>query len=176
MAARVFERGRWITLPGQLTTSARRFETEGAHRRYTLMALIMGLHAAGADEYFARATGAYATQDTTGRLRLGPHLALVRRVLLDAGWRRACTILFRAGRYSRQNSWQLFYWWDVLLRPLLGPGRYPLLRFHDAIIRPLTDNRVFDALGAVLIALWFLVLLPVGCAVLEPRDPSLRSG
>ena len=167
IAASVFERGRWITLPGQLTTSARRFETEGAHRRYTLMALIMGLHAAGADEYFAGAKEVYATQDAAGRLKVGAHLALVWRVLREAGWRRACQILFRAGRYSRQNSWQLFYWLDVLLRPLLGPGRYPLLRFHDLIARPLTNNRLFDALGMVLISIWFLLVLPLGYALLD---------
>lgn len=167
LAAKVFEHGRWLTLPGALTTSARRFETEGAHRRYTLMALIMGLHAAGADEYFARAKEVYATQDATRRLNIGAQLTLVRRVLHEVGWRRACVILFRAGRYSRQNSWQLFYWWDVLLRPLLGAGKYPVLRFHDLIIRPLTDNRVFDALTAMLIAIWFLLVLPVAYALAD---------
>jgi rSAM/selenodomain-associated transferase 2 len=165
IAAKVFASGQWLTLPGRLTTSARRFETEGPRRRYTLMALIMGLHAAGADEYFARAREVYATQDTTGRLRLGPHLALVRRVLLDAGVRRACGILFRAGRYSRQNAWQMFYWCDVALRR----PRRPFLRFHDTFVQPLTNNVVFDALGAVLIALWFLLVLPVACVVLDRR-------
>jgi rSAM/selenodomain-associated transferase 2 len=165
IAAKIFANGRWLTLPGRLTTSARRFELEGPRRRYTRMALIMGLHAAGADEYFARARAVYATQDATGRLRLGPHLALVRRVLREAGWRRACQILFRAGRYTRQNAWQLFYWCDVALRR----PRRPFLRFHDAFVHPLTNNVVFDALAAVLIALWFLVLLPLGCAVFDSR-------
>jgi len=167
IAAKVFESGRWLSLPGHLTTSARRFETEGAHRRYTLMALIMGLHAAGADEYFARAKEVYATQDATGRLRLGVQLALVRQVLRVAGWRRACAILFRAGRYTRQNSWQLFYWWDVLLRARLGPGKYPALRFHDRFVWPLTNNRVFDALGGILIAIWFLLALPLAYALID---------
>jgi len=166
IAAKIFSSAQWLTLPGRLTTSARRFELEGPRRRYTLMSLIMGLHAAGADEYFVRARAVYATQDATGRLRLGPHLALVRRVLREAGLRRACGILFRAGRYTRQNGWQLFFWCDVALRR----PRRPLLRFHDTFVQPLTNNAVFDALGAVLIALWFLVLLPLGCALVERRS------
>jgi rSAM/selenodomain-associated transferase 2 len=172
IAAKVFATGRWVTLPGPLTTSARRFETEGARRRYTLMSLIMGLHAAGADEYFARAREVYAAQDTTGTLRLGPHLALVRRVLREAGWRRACAILLRAGRYTRQNGWQPFFWCDVALRL---SGR-PFLRFYDRIVRPLTSNVVFDALVTVLITVWFLVLLPIACAVLDPVSSRAQRG
>ena len=41
---------RWVTLPGQLTTSARRFETEGFAARYFTMALIMAAWASDADE------------------------------------------------------------------------------------------------------------------------------
>lgn len=165
LAARIFERGRWILLPGELTTSARRFETEGAYRRYTLMALIMGLHAAGADEYFRHARRVYATQAETGRLMLGPQLALLRRVLREAGLRRALQIVWRASRYARQNAWQAFFWCDVAL----GRERRPLLRFHDRVLGPVTNNVLFDALAFVLMSAWFLVLLPLGCAVLERR-------
>jgi rSAM/selenodomain-associated transferase 2 len=166
IAAKIFDTGRFVVLPGRLTTSARRFETEGTTRRYTLMALIMGLNAAGADEVLARWPAPYATQDATGRLRLGPHLAYVRRALRAAGWRRALQIVWRAGRYTRQNAWQLFFRGDVAL----GRERRPLLRFHDRLVRPVTDNVVFDALAAMAIALWFLLLLPLGCAVFEPRS------
>jgi len=166
IAAKVFASGRWLTLPGVLTTSARRFETEGPRRRYTLMSLIMGLHAAGADEYFARAREVYAAHDASGALRLGPHLALVRRVLREAGWRRACEIVLRAGRYTRQNSWQPFFWCDVALRL----GNRPWLRWHDRLFAPLTNNVVCDAITAALIALWFLLLLPVAAVIADPRD------
>jgi rSAM/selenodomain-associated transferase 2 len=166
LAAKVFARGAWIVLPGRLTTSARRFEAEGAYRRYTLMSLIMGLHAAGTDEYFAQARSVYAAQAETGRLRLGPHLALLRRVLREAGPRRALQILWRAGRYARRNAWQMFFWCDVALRL----ERRPFLRFHDRAFGPLTNNVAFDALATMLMAAWFLVLLPLGCALLERRS------
>jgi rSAM/selenodomain-associated transferase 2 len=163
IAARIFERGRFVVLPGRLTTSARRFEAEGAGRRYTLMALIMGLHAAGADDALAAWPSLYGTQDAVGRLRLGPHLAHTRRVLRAAGWKRATQIVWRAGRYTRQNAWQLFFFADVAL----GRERRPLLRFYDRFVRPVTDNVVFDALGALAIAFWFLLALPVACRIAD---------
>lgn len=166
LAARIFEAGRFILLPGRLTTSARRFETEGERRRYTLMALIMGLHAAGADEFFARADELYATQDRARALKLGPPLALARRVLAGAGARRACAIVYRAGRYTRQNAWQPFFWCDVMLRR----EHRPWLRFHDRFVRPALDNAVCDAITAALIALWFLLLLPLGALIADRAD------
>jgi len=169
IATRISGSGRWLLLPGTLLTSARRFETEGACRRYTVMALIMGLHAAGADAFFERASEVYASQGETARLRVGAHLALTRRVLRAAGWRGAPGILYRAGRYTRQNSWQPFFWCDVALRTRLEPGRNPFLAFHDRVIRPLADNRLFDTLAMLAITIWFLGVLPLAYAVLDRR-------
>lgn len=169
LAEKIFADGRWLMLPGVLTTSARRFEAEGARRRYTVMALIMGLHAAGAEEFFARATAVYAAQHATGRLDIGAHLALLRSVLVQAGWKRGLAILWRASRYTRQNSWQMFFWWDVLLRRRLGPERYAFTSFHDRWLWPLTNNVVFDAIAFVLVPLWFLLALPLAYAVVDRR-------
>ena len=167
LAAKIFAGGHWILFDAPLITSARRFETEGAHRRYTLMGLIMGLHAAGADEWFARAPQVYAQQDQTGPLDMGAWLALTWRVLIDAGPRRALQILHGAGRYTRTNSWQMFFWMDVALRPVLGPARYPLTRFHDAVFVRITGNAAGDALATLLISVWFLLVLPPAYAVAD---------
>ena len=165
LAERISLTGHWQLLPGLLLTSARRFETEGALRRYTVMSLIMGMHAAGADQFFARAREVYASQDETAPLRVGAHLALARRVLAEAGWRGALRILFRTGRYTRQNSWQAFFWCDVALRR----ASRPFLRFHDRVFRPLTDNALFDAITALGVAVWFLAVLPLAYAVADAR-------
>jgi rSAM/selenodomain-associated transferase 2 len=163
IALKVFERGRFVLLPGRLTTSARRFEAEGARRRYTLMSLIMGMYAAGAREYFRGAPSVYKTQDATGRLRLGPHLHHLREVLLGVGRERALQILWRAGQYARQNAWQLFFWWDVRFDK---PAR-PWLTFYERWVRGATDNVVFDALATFGIAVWFLLVLPLAYAVID---------
>lgn len=167
LAARIFESGAWVTLPGRLLTSPRRFESEGHYRRYTLMAIIMGMYVAGVDEFFRRAPRVYATQAEAHRLRLGRYLGLVWRILVEAGWRGAAGILYRAGGFARRNSWQLFFWCDVLLRPALGKGRYPFLWVHDRLLRPLIDHRVADAATGALVGLWFLVLLPPAYWVLD---------
>jgi rSAM/selenodomain-associated transferase 2 len=169
LAARVFETGRWICLPGWLQTSARRFEAEGHYRRFTLMAIIMGMHASRADEFFRRAPKLYAAQGETGLLRLGPYLALVREVLIDAGWAGALGIVYRVGRYVRSHSWQIFFWLDVWLRPRLGPGRYPFLRFHDRVFRPFSDHALGNAITGIGVSVWFLVVLPLACAWLDRR-------
>jgi rSAM/selenodomain-associated transferase 2 len=169
LAARIRDTGLWICLPGRLLTSARRFEAEGHYRRYTLMSIIMGMHAAGVEEFFEQAPKVYAVQAETRRLRMTPYLALVRKILFAAGWRRALQIEMAVARFARSNAWQLFFWWDVLLRPLLGPGRYPMLWVHDKAVRPLINNRVVDGLTAILLSLWFLGVLPLAYALLEWR-------
>ncbi|HUS23462.1 MAG TPA: TIGR04283 family arsenosugar biosynthesis glycosyltransferase [Candidatus Binatia bacterium] len=165
-AARIVAHGRWVLLPGRLLTSARRFETEGHYRRYTLMSLIMGMHAAGADEFFAHASRLYASQAETGRLRLSVALGLLRETLAGMGWRRALRTIWRAGRYARQNAWQPFFFCDVALRPLIGP-RDPFLAFHDGVFARVTDNVVFDALAALLLAVWFLGVLPLAFTLVD---------
>jgi rSAM/selenodomain-associated transferase 2 len=171
MAARIFAAGRWIVLPGELQTSARRFEREGTYRRYTLMAVMMGMHAAGLDEFFQRAPAVYAAQAEATRLSPGPYLSLVRRLMREAGWRGAARIAVRVGGYVRRQSWQPFLWLDVAAaRPLLGASRSPFLRLHDRVVEPLIDHRAADVFTAACVTLWFLVLLPAGYTVVDRRS------
>jgi glycosyltransferase involved in cell wall biosynthesis len=172
IAARIFATGSWILLPGRLLTSARRFETEGPLRRYTLMALIMAMHAAGAEDFFARAPGVYATHDRGGRLRLGPYLGALRRTLVAAGPRGALRILYRGGRYANRNAWQMFFARDV--RREREPP-YPALEFYDRRLAPLMHNAVFDSVATLLAAVTFLLVLPLLAAVTERAQPGLRS-
>jgi hypothetical protein len=134
IAARIRRCGRWLTLPGRLHTSARRFETEGFHRRYLLMGLIMTMHSLGCEEFFAQAPGVYRVQRETGRVQLSPYCRLLRSLARHHwGLRTTGAILLRLGGYLRANLWQLFFFGDVLLNPWLGPGRSPLLGLHDRL-------------------------------------------
>jgi hypothetical protein len=169
LAAKVFEQGRWVTFSDPLTTSARRFEREGEHRRYALMALIMGMHAADAREWFEAAPQVYAQQSRAAKLDLLAYLALTWHVLIAAGPARAARILWRAGSFTRQNFWQPFYWLDTALRL----ERRPFLRAYDWI--PAFAGKTWvgagmtaigNALATLVIAAWYLLVLPVGCAVL----------
>lgn len=157
LAARIHARGRWITLPGDIHTSARRFEVEGPHARYTLMALIMGLYSIGLWRFFERAPGLYRSQADTvrnGRLQLTPFLRLTRELLAAMPVRERLRTWLRVGRYVRGNAWQVFFFFDVLARPLLGPGRYPMLRLHDRLLAPLIHHRLMDLPVTAAVYLW----------------------
>jgi hypothetical protein len=160
IAEHIRSQGRWITLPGELATSARRFETEGFHRRYLLMGMMMGLYSIGEQTFFARAPEVYRVQEETGRLRLWPFFGLLwSMVRREWGVVGTLRVFYRLGRYLRRNSWQLFFFLDVWLRPLLGPGRYPLLTFHDRAIAPCIDLRLLDGLLGLLCFGWYMVVL-----------------
>ena len=160
IAEKIRSQGRLFTLPGHLNTSARRFEAEGFHRRYILMSMMMGLYSIGAEEFFARAPEVYRVQQDTGTLSLSPYFGLIRRMMYDDwGLWGSIRVFYRLGRYIRQNSWQMFFFLDVWLRPLLGPGRYPFLSFHDRVFGPCTSFKVFNALTGVICLVWFMGVL-----------------
>lgn len=152
--------GRWLTLPGHLATSARRFESEGFHRRYLLMGIMMGLHSIGEQAFFSRAPGIYRVQEATGALLLSPFFGLLWRMIRrDWGLAGTVRVFYRLGRYLRQNAWQLFFFLDVWLRPLLGADRYPLLALHDRFVAPCLDFRLCNGLAGLFCFLWYMGIL-----------------
>ncbi len=176
IAEKIRSLGKWITLPGYLKTSARRFEAEGFHRRYILMSMMMGLHSVGAEEFFARAPGVYQLQQETGKLYLSPVFGLVwRMVCYDWGFFGSIRVFYLLGRYIRQNSWQMFFFLDVLLRPLLGKGHYPFLLFHDRVFGPCTDFKLCDAIVGVICFIWFLGILAPFFWLIDCREQKYRS-
>ncbi len=159
LAEKIRAVGKWITLPGRLLTSARRFETEGVHRRYILMSIIMGLHSTGVDQFFSRARKIYQAQARTGPLKLTPFFKISWEMMRkDFGFWPSVVFWYRIGRYVRQNSWQMFYFLDILTHRD-AVDQYPFLRFHDRYFGPLTNFRICDALTAVVCFSWFLLVL-----------------
>ncbi|MBM9537870.1 TIGR04283 family arsenosugar biosynthesis glycosyltransferase [Desulfobulbus alkaliphilus] len=160
LVSRIRTQGTLMTLPGLLGTSARRFETEGFHRRYILMSIIMGMDSIGEESFFAKAPGVYRVQQETGKLLLSPFFSLLWD-MLRRNWGLPGSIrkMYRLGRYTRAHAWQLFFLADVCLRPLLGTGRYPLLALHDRIFAPCTNFRICNALAGLLCMLWFMGVL-----------------
>lgn len=174
LAEKIRAQGRWLTLPGHLRTSARRFEAEGFHRRYILMSIMMGLHSIGEADFFRQAPGVYRTQQETGRLLLAPFFALLWRMVLEQwGFMGTLRTFYRLGRYIRQNSWQLFFFCDVCLRSQPGQGRYPLLRFHDRFFGPCTDFAVCNALVGAVSFIWFMGVLAAYFSMSDYRQVHL---
>ena len=171
VAADIRRQGRWVLLPGKMRTSARRFEAAGFHRLYILMSIMQAMYWTGAREFFDRAPGIYRQQQEVGRLLLTPFFREITLMFReDYGVAGTLRLLVRVGRFVRSHSWQMFYFADIWLRPITGPGRYPFLRFHDAVFWKITNFRVFDGLAAILTVGWFLcVLFPV-YTILDRRE------
>lgn len=152
MAMRIREQGRWLLLPGQLATSARRFEVEGPRKRYWLMALIMAAYAINLAPFFERAPALYRSQADIDPILLTPVFRLLRRLLREMGPRQALACWLRLGRCALGESWQAFFLLDVLLAPAIG-ARRPATRCHDRLIAPLIHHRLGAVVAAVLVSL-----------------------
>lgn len=160
LAEKIRIQGRWMTLPGSLQTSARRFEAEGFHRRYLLMSMMMGLYNIGELAFFTRAPEVYRVQQETGKLLLSPFFSLIWHLIRhDWGLAGSIRIFYRLGSFIRRNFWQFFFFFDVCLRPLLGADRYPFLNFYDQCIASYTNFKIVNAFTGLLCFVWFMGIL-----------------
>jgi len=150
----------WQLIPAELSTSARRFETEGLKARQTLNALLLDFIAIGWDDFFAAAPAVYRQQGANRRLDLRPWWDLIEALLRGLPWRQRWAILWRTGRYVRANAWQLAFYLDArrhFARQLpAGQGANTALRFFDLLLKPLLANPAGTAAAALLTRGWFL--------------------
>ncbi|MGJ8668049.1 MAG: TIGR04283 family arsenosugar biosynthesis glycosyltransferase [Oceanococcus sp.] len=106
----IFKQGQWLLLPGELATSARRFEQEGRGARYFLMMIIMCAHTAGMESFFERARDLYPEQADTNSLKVSPFLELI----LQLGQEQANFWPCMAD-YTLDNAWQIAFVVDQYL-------------------------------------------------------------
>ncbi|MCP4992540.1 MAG: glycosyltransferase [Gammaproteobacteria bacterium] len=147
-------KGEWITLPDIIMTSARRLEQEGMLRRMILSALIMNFHAIGLHEFFLRAASVYRNQSDTGQLCMAPIFSLIRELNREAGVRISAGRWIATGCYVLGHMWQIFFWFDVVLQPLLNRRR-PMLWLYDHLLLPVYKLRLFCVISACFVWLWF---------------------
>ncbi len=163
LAAQVFRAGEWLLLPAEISSSARRFETEGLRQRQTLNALLCNFADIGWDNFFRSAQSVYRQQSRTRSLRLYPYFRLIRTLLDCLSWRERRRLWYRTGAFVRANAWQIAYYFDVkknFRRQLpAGAGSTPTLRFFERHLDPLIDHPAGRLTAAVLTWSWFHVLL-----------------
>jgi len=157
LAEQVRRTGTWITLPGELEASARRFENEGLGRRMILSALIMNFHSIGLNEFFDRAGSVYRNQDATGHLLMAPIFQLISDLNREAGPRISRQRWRATGRYVLSHAWQPFFYLDVMLGKALKTGSQPFLALHDHLFRPITNFPPFEYITAGLTWVWFRI-------------------
>jgi rSAM/selenodomain-associated transferase 2 len=155
LASQIYQLGVWITLPGTLTTSARRFKDEGLGRRMILNALIMAFHHTGFEVFFARAATVYRQQDSSSQLKMTPFFKLINTMHRELDIKAEIAHWRRIGAYVREAAWQLFFLLDLIVAKRFNWQKKPFLSFHDRVFRPLTNFLPFDLFTALLTWTWF---------------------
>jgi len=158
-AERVRAQGRWVLLPVELTTSARRFETEGLAVRHVLNMILMTLAAVGRGDFIRDMPGIYAAQSMTGRLLLFPFLDRIRLLIIGLPFQARKAFWFSVGRYVAMNAWQIPFFLDMRRNYRnnvpLGQGVTPCLDFFDRHGETFFRSRSVAVLAAGLTFLLF---------------------
>ncbi len=157
LAETIRKEGQWITLPGVLSTSARRFEEEGLGRRMILSALIMNFHHIGFIEFFDKASTIYRNQDHTGPLDMTPLFQLIQDLNHAAGGAISKRRWLATGGYVLGNAWQLFFFLDVFVGHYLRTKRRPFLSFYDRYLAGAARSRILAYPATGLTWLWFQI-------------------
>jgi len=158
----VEEHAAWALLPVTISTSARRFETEGLCERQVINAIIANAVHLSWEELFPTLPGLYRCSSESGRLLLFPLLEGIRSLIAshDPGWRRSFWL--GTGRYVAGNIWQLFFWLDVRAafrrgKPICSPGRWS--RRYSRYIEKLAASSPMAAITSLAVLIWFRTLL-----------------
>ncbi len=163
LANKIFDQGRWVTLPGKVGTSARRFEAEGLKQRQTLNALLCNFERIGLHSFFDAAKAAYRQQGQADTLDLGPFLRIIHRLSFAEGPRQALRYWLDTGSYVAENAWQLAFQRDCQRNQRAacapGAGQHNALKFYDLSIGPLINSLPARVTTALLTLLWFYGLL-----------------
>ena len=166
LAEAVRSKGQWVLLPGEITTSARRFQLEGLKARQTLNALMMNFLVIGWLDFFKKAPQVYRSQDRTNRLQLQPFFSLVSDLLKPLPLKQRCDLWLATGRYVRGQAWQIGWFFDCKNAFKSGkphpstPG--PWLQWFDKWFEPMTNHWLGNLLTAVLVRTWFAKRLWLG--------------
>lgn len=107
LSDRIFACGRWILLPARITTSPRRFASEGYWQRDRLNMVILALHQSGYGDWIAGLTTVYPPAPAADKIRLKPALLHIHGQLKRLSRRERQQFWIAIGRCLRDNFWQI---------------------------------------------------------------------
>lgn len=150
IARRIQRGGQWLTLPGTLITSARRFEQEGYLPRTWLNMLILLLENAGEEGFLREAPGFYRQQRESGSLRVSFFLGCIHALHRAMSWDRWWRHWLLLARHARREAWQLFLWVG-----LDKPDPFRAVAWHDRWFHPLVNHGSGDLIALLVVMGWF---------------------
>lgn len=149
--ARFSTQGEFVTLPGEIRTSARRFAEEGFRERVILNSLIMAMFHLNLTAFFDEAPAIYRSQHNTDRLRLSPFLKLAQQTLFHGSVITVAGKLYALGQYVTGNAWQIALWTG-----LATPAREEAsLQFHDSYVDRIINNPLGYVICVCGVLIWF---------------------
>ena len=162
LAQKIFETGHWVTLPGEILTSARRFEVEGFSQRQILNSFLCNFNAMGVNEFFQSAIDVYKSQSNVEKLKMQPFLKLAHQQMNGNGFKIAIKRWYLTGAYIAQNAWQLAFALDCKRNRKQGlpPGNQNTtnLKFYDQHLSRTAQWPIIKALTGILTIIWFYSL------------------
>lgn len=163
LAAQLAQKGQWLLLPAEISTSARRFEQEGFYERQVANVIIVNAIETGWNELLESLPGLYRCNSASGRLSLFPLLDGVRALINrhDRKWR--CAFWQATGDHVAVNAWQIFFWLDVRRTFRSGQGVDTVelywLKLYECRLKPLFESRPAARLANLLTRVWLWWLL-----------------
>lgn len=144
----------WELIPSELSTSARRFETEGMYERQALNAVIACCADLGWNQFFEELPALYRSHATHGRLDLGGIFRRIRALIAaqPKQWRKSFWMC--VGRYVASNAWQLFFWLDVRRRSKTGNKQLYWLAWYEHYVAGLFASNMAGCMAMVLTWFW----------------------
>lgn len=162
LALAIGAQGSWMLLPADISTSARRFETEGLYERQVANAIIANALACNWTELLISLPGIYRCGGEGGRLQLYPLLNGTRRLIGGHPLMWRLSFWYATGRHVAANIWQLFFWLDVRRSFNTGLSKVApsprWLRLFDRFLEPLTRSIPLAVLTAIIVWLWFRLM------------------
>lgn len=163
LATLVAREGEWLLLPAVISTSARRFETEGLYERQVVNAIIANNLRVGWTEFFLSLPGLYGCSSGSGRLLLFPLLEGIRTLLAGRPLPWQVDFWRATGRHVAANAWQIFFWLDTrrAFRAGLTPAEVSprLLRAFEHRLKWLFHTPLASYVAIAAVWIWFRLLL-----------------
>ncbi len=159
IASKIFEKGSWVTLPGTIQTSARRFVIEGLVERQILNAFLCNFNHIGLHRFFDLAQSAYQSQTDTQGLQMRPFLAAVTKLMKELGTLKSIRMWYQIGAYVASNTWQLVFKLDCDRHFKMGDPAAKVIPHHldlfDRYLTWLFRLPPIKAITGILTFIWF---------------------
>ena len=171
------EKGQWLLLPAEISTSARRFEQEGFYERQVLNVIIVNALETGWNELLEALPGLYCCNSASGRLSLFPLLDGTRSMISNHEKTWQSSFWQATGAHVAANAWQIFFWLDVRRSFRCSQKADEIetfwLQLYEQHCKSLFESRMAARLAGLLTRIWLWWMLRTTVKNRHRNSPDL---